>query len=299
MNIGYVIALQALYGTTLTASKILVSFAAPVLIIAIRMIISGGLLLTYQCYKKHAIFRLEKKAWGDILQFALFNIYLPYVLRYWSLQYLSVSKTALFFYLTPLVSYALSCLIGIQASSKNKWLGITISLIGFLPTLLIHSNSENIGGAIGFISLPEMAMFGAIIAQSYSWIVMQKIAKTHVNTTTVNGLSMLIGGLFALLTSLILNNSFTIAAPWEFLGWLAFVIIITNFIFYNAQAILLKHFSATIIALTGLCSPLIATLTSAMILSEPITWQFWFSSLTLGLGVYIFYKTEKTKETLT
>lgn len=292
MNIGYVIALQALYGTTLTASKILVSFAAPVLIIAIRMITSGSLLLTYQAYKKHTLLNLEKIVWFYILQFALFNIYLPYVLRYWSLQYLSVSKTALFFYLTPLVSYALSCLVGIQASCKRKWLGIAISFIGFLPTLLISSSTENIGGAIGFISLPEMAMFIAIIAQSYSWIVMQKIAKSHVNTTTVNGLSMLIGGLLALATSIILNNDFTIQAPWEFLGWLAFVIIVTNFIFYNAQAILLKHFSATIIALTGLCAPLIATLTSAMILNEPITWQFWFSSITLGLGVYIFYKTE-------
>jgi uncharacterized membrane protein len=43
-------------------------------------------------------------------------------------------------------------------------------------------------------------MFIAIIAQSYSWIIMQKIAKSHVNTTTVNGLSMLIGGLFGLIT---------------------------------------------------------------------------------------------------
>ena len=294
MNIGYVIALQALYGTTLTASKILVSFAAPVLIIAIRMITSGSLLLIYQSYKKHKILILEKITWFYVLQFALFNIYLPYVLRYWSLQYLSVSKTALFFYLTPLISYALSCLIGIQASCNRKWLGIAISFIGFLPTLLIHSSSENIGGSIGFISLPEIAMFIAIIAQSYSWIVMQKIAKSHVNTTTVNGLSMLIGSLFTLLTSIILNNSFAIQNQWEFLGWLTFVILVTNVIYYNAQAFLLKHFSATIIALTGLCAPLIATLTSAMILSEPITWQFWFSSITLGLGVYIFYKTEKS-----
>jgi len=292
MNLGYVIALQALYGTTLTASKILVSFAAPVLIIAIRMITSGSLLLTYQSYKKHPIFTFTKATWFYILQFALFNIYLPYVLRYWSLQYLNVSKTALFFYLTPLVSYALSCLVGIQASCNRKWLGIAISFAGFLPTLLIHSATENIGGSIGFISMPELAMFIAIIAQSYSWIIMQKIAKSHVNTTTVNGLSMLIGGLFALLTSIVLNNSFTIYTPWEFLGWLSFVIIVTNLIFYNAQAILLKHFSATIIALTGLCAPLVATITSAIILHEPITWQFWFSSITLGIGVYIFYQTE-------
>jgi drug/metabolite transporter (DMT)-like permease len=293
MNIGYVIALQALYGTTLTASKILVSFAAPILIIAIRMISSGSLLLGYQAIKKQNAFKIDRHIWPYIFQFSFFNIYLPYALRYWSLQYLNVSKTALFFYLTPLVSYAISCLIGIQEPCRRKWLGIAISFIGFLPTLLVHSAGENIGGSIGFLSLPEIAMLIAIIAQSYSWIVMQKIVKYPVNITTVNGFSMLIGGFFALITSFILNSSFTINAPYEFLGWLAFVIIVTNLIFYNAQAVLLKYFSATIIALTGLCAPLVATLTSAIILNEQISWEFWLSSIALGVGVYIFNKTEK------
>jgi len=292
MNIGYVIALQAIYGTTLTASKILVSFAAPILIIGIRMSIAGTLLLTYQIITKPKFFKIERFVWIDMLQFAIFNVYLPYVLRYWSLKYLSVSKVSLFFYLTPLISYVLSCLIGLQRPTLIKWVGIAISFIGFLPTMLDHNSAENIGYNLGFFSLAEIAMLIAIISQSYSWILMQKIAKSNINTTTVNGISMLLGGFLALLTSLILHDPLTINSPWEFSGWLAYVIIITNVIFYNAQAILLKKFSTTIIALTGLCAPLVATLTSAVILHEPITWQFIFSSITLAIGVYIFYQTE-------
>lgn len=293
MNIGYAIALQALYGTTLTASKILVSFAAPILIIGIRMMTAGCLLLGYQATEQSKILKISREAWPYVLQFAFFNIYLPYVLRYWSLQYLSVNKISLFLYLTPLVSYILSCLLGLQTSCYRKWLGIAISFAGFLPSMLDHSNVENVGYQLGFFSLAEIAMFIAIVAQSYSWIVMQKIAKTNLNVTTVNGLSMLIGGLLALGTSFILNEPFTINSPWAFSGWLAFVIIVTNIIFYNAQAVLLKHFSATIIALTGLCAPLVATLTSALVLHEPITWQFLLSSSLLAIGVYVFYKTEK------
>ena len=292
MYIGYAIALQAIYGTTLTASKILVSFAAPILIIGIRMTTAGSLLLAYQAITEHKILKLNKTLWPYVLQFAFFNIYLPYILRYWSLQYLNVSKTALFFNLTPLVSYAISCCMGIQKQCHRKWIGIAISFVGFLPTILDHPATEAYVGSFGFLSLPELAMFIAIVSQSYSWIVMQKMAKMHANTTTVNGVSMLLGGVLALLTSFLFKNDFTIAHPWEFLGWLSFVIIVTNFIFYNAQASLLKHFSATIIALTGLCAPLVATLTSALILSEPITWQFIFSSIMLALGVYIFYQTE-------
>lgn len=293
MNIGYAIALQAIYGTTLTASKILVTFAAPILIIGIRMTTAGCLLLAYQTMFQHKIFKINRETWPYILQFAFFNIYLPYVLRYWSLQYLSVNKISLFLYLTPLVSYILSCLLGIQKSCYRKWTGIIISFAGFAPSLFIHNMAENASYELGFVSLAEIAMLFAILAQSYSWIIMQKIAKNHLNVTTVNGVSMLIGGIFALITSIILNEPLTINNPWAFSGWLAFVIIVTNIIFYNAQAILLKRFSATIIALTGLCAPLVATLTSAIILREPITWEFLFSSTFLAFGVYIFYKTEK------
>lgn len=293
MNIGYAIALQAIYGTTLTASKVLVSFAAPILIIGIRMITAGSLLLAYQKFIKHQSFKISRNLWPYILQFAFFNIYLPYVLRYWSLQYLSVNKISLFLYLTPLVSYILSCILGLQRSCSRKWIGIAISFSGFLPTVLDHNSVENLGYQLGLFSLAEIAMFIAIVAQSYSWIVMQKIAKNNLNTTAVNGLSMLIGGVLALGTSLILNEPFTIHNPWVFSGWLAFVIVVTNIIFYNAQAMLLKRFSATIIALTGLCAPLVATLTSAIVLHEPVTWEFLFSSAMLALGVYIFYTTEK------
>lgn len=292
MNIGYAIALQAIYGTTLTASKILVSFAAPILIIGIRMVTAGAVLLSYQKFIKQCPVKINRNVWPYILQFALFNIYLPYVLRYWSLQYLSVNKISLFLYLTPLVSYILSCLIGLQESCYRKWIGIGISFAGFLPTMLTHHQAETIGYRLGFFSLAEIAMFIAIIAQSYSWIVMQKMAKNNLNVTSVNGLSMLIGGIFALFTSFILNEPLNIYNPLVFSGWLAFVIIVTNLLFYNAQAILLKKFSATIIALTGLCAPLVATLTSSIILHEPITWEFLFSSSMIALGVYIFYTTE-------
>lgn len=293
MTIGYAIALQALYGTTLTASKILVSFAAPILIIGIRMTSAGCLLLGYQTILQRKSLKISNQAWPYVLQFAFFNIYLPYVLRYWSLQYLSVNKISLFLYLTPLISYILSCILGIQQSSYRKWIGIIISFAGFLPSMFDHNDLENLGYQLGFFSMAEIAMFVAIIAQSYSWIVMQKVAKNNLDVTTVNGLSMLIGGLLALISSFILNESFVIQNPLVFSSWLTFVILVTNVIFYNAQAILLKRFSATIIALTGLCAPLVATLTSAIILQEPITWQFLFSSSLLAIGVYVFYKTEK------
>lgn len=293
MNIGYVIALHALYGTTLTVSKALVALAAPIMIIGIRMTTAGGLMLTLRSIAAGRMFRISRELLPYVLQIALFNIYLPYVLRYWSLQYISVSKSSLFFNLTPMVSYIISYFMGLQKQCWRKWLGIGISFTGFLPMILDNNATENIAGGLGFVSLPELAMFGAIISLSYSWIIVQKAVKEFpASPLTINGSSMLIGGILALITSFFFTTDTTIISPWQFVGLLAYVIIITNFIFYNAQAVLLKHFSTTIIALASLSAPLFATLTGSIFLGEAITWQFLLSTILLGIGIFIFYQTE-------
>lgn len=293
-KIGSVITLNALYGTTLTASKLLVSLAPPVFLIGIRMTTAGTLLLFSQIWIRRKFLAINKSLWPDILQVAIFNIYLPYTLRYWSLQYLTVSKTALFFNLTPLVTYVIAYLLGLEKQCPRKWLAIIISFAGFIPIILNNSPLEAAFCTTEIIPLPELAMFAAIVSLSYSWIVMQKIAKRSDETIMINGMSMLIAGFLALITSALVDNSIAISRPWEMLGWLAFVIVITNFICYNWQTILLKYFSTTVMALASLVAPLVATLTSAIFLGEPITWQFCFATLTLALGIWIFYRTENS-----
>jgi len=293
MNIGEVIAANALYGTTLTASKILVSFAPPVFLIGIRMTIAGSLLLAYQFLVKKKSLCLNTSHWVYLIQIALFNIYLPYVLRYWSLQYLSVSKSALFFNLTPLVSYVISYILGLQKQSLTKWAGITIGMLGFLPMILSkESVSVSNCSTNDILSLPELAMFGAIVSLSYSWIVVQKAARMISSPITINGLSMLIGGILALITSFYTEKVLIKASPYELIGWLSFVIIVTNFICYNWQIKLLRKFSATVMALAGLAAPLVATITSIIFLGENLTWQFCLATAMLGLGIWIFYQTE-------
>jgi drug/metabolite transporter (DMT)-like permease len=296
MNIGYVIAINALYGTTLTASKALVGLAAPIMIIGIRMTTAGSLMLILRSIAAGRLFKVSKELWPYILQIAIFNIYIPYVLRYWSLQYISVSKSSLFFNLTPLISYIIAYFMGLQKQSARKWLGITISFVGFLPMISDNPASESAGGYLfGFISKPELAMFSAIVSLSYSWIIMQKAVKQFpASPLTINGISMLIGGVLALITSYFFTTDTTISNPWQFVGLLSFVIIVTNFICYNAQAVLLKHFSTTIIALASLSAPLFATLTGALFLGEAITWRFLLSTAMLAVGIFIFYQAEYT-----
>ena len=294
MNIGYVIALQALYGTTLTASKIIVSLCSPCLLIGIRMSIAGIILLLYKGLIDRKNLLLPKNSWGLLVQLTVFNIYLPYILRYWAIQYISVSTSALFFNLTPLFCYLIAYSLGLQHQSLRRWIGMAISIAGLLPMIIC---SQSIPGDCQSISqiwlLPELAMLGAILSLSYGWIVMQKAVQQNINPIIANGTSMLLGGILAFGTSLIVGESTVISAPYTLISWLSFIIIVTNFICYNAQAILLKYFNATTVALASLTAPLFATITSVMLIGENLHWSFYLSASSLAIGIYIFYQSDK------
>lgn len=294
MHIGYVIALQALYGTTLTASKIIVSLCSPCLLIGIRMTIAGLVLLLYKSLINHKSLYLPRSIWLNLTQLAIFNIYLPYVLRYWAIQYLSVSSTALFFNLTPLFCYLIAYSLGMQKQSLKRWIGLIVSVTGLLPMIICNQGVVNGCKLVSQnLFLPELAMLGAVLSLSYGWIVMQRTVQQNASPIIANGISMLLGGFLSLGTSLAIGENTAITAPYTLFSWLSFIIIVTNFICYNAQAMLLKYFNATTVALASLAAPLFATITSVILLGETIHWSFYLSASMLALGIYIFYQADK------
>jgi drug/metabolite transporter (DMT)-like permease len=258
------------------------------------MSLAGLFLLLYKSLINHKSLQLPKQSWLNLAQLAVFNIYLPYVLRYWAIQYLSVSSTALFFNLTPLFCYLIAYSLGLQKQSLRRGIGLIISVTGLLPMIICNQTAT--GSCQSITSnwfLPELAMLGAVLSLSYGWIVMQKTVQQNASPVIANGVSMLLGGFLSLGTSLIVGENMTITDPYKLFGWLSFIIIVTNFICYNAQAILLKYFNATTVSLASLAAPLFATITSIILLGETIHWSFYISASLLALGIYIFYQADK------
>lgn len=283
--------MQLLYGCTFTISKILISFAPPMFVIGIRMTIAGGLLTILAYFFNKYRDRFDRRSWGYLAQVSFFGICLPYLLRYWSLQFLPVIKTAIIYNMAPFGTFIFSYFLLKERSSIRKWLGLSIGFAAILPVLIA---GRDLGAhAIGFLSWPEIAMLCAVMSFSYGWIVMKKLVlHSKASPFAINGISMFFGGICALLVSGAFEVNQTISSPSHFFMWLALIILITNVICYNMYAYLLTHYSATLLSLAGLMAPVSAAITSWYWFGEKLTQDTVLSAILVLIGFGVFYYEE-------
>ncbi len=286
--------LHILYGCTFTISKILVGFASPIFVIGIRMIIAGFLLSSYAYFFIKHREQLDKRSWWYIGQIAVFGVYFPYVLRYWALKFLPVTKTALLYSISPFASFFFSYLFFREKATWKKWLGLFFGLSGALPILFTQSSGEVGLQSFSILSWPEIAMLFSVCCFSYGWVVMKKLVLYNrtIPPARINGLNMLIGGCLAMLTSLSIESSHVISQPGSFFLWLGLIIVMTNFICFNLYAVLLRTYSATLLSLIGLLAPVSAALTSWWYFGEVLTVSALFSGLLVFAGCLLFYLEE-------
>lgn len=284
--------LQSLYGFTFTISKILVGYASPLFIIGIRMPIAGILLLSYYKFFKKGSFNFLQHHGFNIIIISIFNIFIPYVLRYWAMQYIPSIKAALLFNLAPFFSYGIASCLGHEKITFKKAAGLLIGFSGFLPVLISHTSAEK--DIIGFLSMPELAMITAVCSATFSWILIkQLLIKESISTVGLNGSLMLIGGFLSLIASFFVEQAWTINQSLHFFAWLGLIIFITNIIYYNWYTKLLKKYSATLMMLATLIAPFFAGISSAFLLHEEIQASSLISGIIIFIGFYIFYKQEK------
>lgn len=290
-----IILLHILYGCTFTISKILVKYANPIFVIGIRMIIAGALLSAVSLiFLRKKTLHLDRLSILYLLQIAVFGIYFPYVLRYWALKFLPVTKTALMYNLSPFAAFFFSYLFFRERATLKKWLGLIIGFAGILPILMgKQTATETALHSFGFFSWPELAMLASVSCFSYGWVVTKKLVlHNNISPPQINGINMLIGGVLALFTSFALEPSQHIQHPNQFFMWLALIILITNLICFNLYAALLRTYSATLLSLGGLLAPVSAAITSWLYFGEKLTWEAYLSGGCVIIGFIVFYSEE-------
>lgn len=290
-----IILLYALFASSFTMGKVLVTYAQPIFLTGIRMLLGGLILLSYQFIynRKHCKFNTSNIPL--FIQAMLSGIYLNYILRFWALNYLTSSKTNFFYNLAPFFSSFYSYLLFDERMSKKQWLGLAIGLIGIIPILLQGGDMESIAGSYWKISLPEAAVIVSVLCHSYSWIVVRKLVRTHeYHPMMINGITMTSGGLFALLTSYMLEQQGPINDPTTFFGWLVLVVLVSNIVCYSLYGHLLKTYTATFLSFAGFLSPLFSAFYGWAFLHEQITWHFYMSGIIVFIGLYLFYQDEIT-----
>lgn len=291
-----VLSLCTLYGSVFVFGKLTLAYAQPLFITAARMMLAGIVLLGFQFWFNRSHFHFKRQHIRPILIIALTNVYLCNALEFWALQFMEAGKACFIYSFAPIATALLSYVCFNERITPKKWIGLLIGVLGFIPILIAHTSAEeNAVNSILFFSYAELAILGAATASAVGWLIMQHTVKTlGYSSMMANGSSMLLGGIFALLHSLLVENwaPLPVSDVWPFLQWFVILTITSNFIAYNLNAFLLKMHTATYLSLASLSQPFFAALIAWLFLGELQSIYFWLSFLIVSLGLYIYYKEE-------
>ncbi len=302
--------------STFTLAKAAVFYMKPIYFIAFRMMIAGGLLLGYIGWYKKGQIRIKRADFWLFAQLIAFHIYGAYLLEFWALQYVSSSKAALFYNLSPFITALLCAILFGQQLSRLKWVAMVMGFVGMLP--IVHPISLITDRLYPVMAGADLALLLGVACASYGWLLVKELAviKSY-NFVTVNGIGMLGGGIAALLTAAIVEGTEIfiwngphpdLAGSWLYahgfgqattvimaIGTMAGLIILANLIGYNLYAFLLARYSLTFLSFAGFIAPFLVGILGSLFLGERLSGAFLISFVITMFSLYLFYAAELQK----
>ncbi len=269
----------------------------PLFLTASRMLLAGVLLLAFMAIKDRFAFKLTLKQILFICLLAVFSVYLTNALEFWSLQHLTAAKTCFIYSLSPFFSALFSYLHFGEKLNRRKWLGMLIGFTGFIPVLAMQKGAGEMITSLSFLSWPELAMMGAALSTVYGWVILRLVVKdTTVSPMMANGASMLIGGLFALGHSYLVESWNPLPVSADTFGAFAkgtlIMTLISNIICYNLYGLMLRRYTATFLSFMGLLSPIFASISSWLFLGEQPSPIIFLSTGIVSIGLWLIYSAE-------
>lgn len=286
----------ALLASAITANKLILAFLPPMLFVGIRMVCAGILLFIFNYHRSHRL-RLSylKQDLGKIVLLSAITTFIPSLLKAYALKYLLSSIAAFLGSFDPFFTAFYAYFMFQERLTFKKLLGLLLGFSGIMFLLISNCSLAIFFGGISCASYPELAALGAAAISRLGWMNVQGMLKRERYTPAeINSLLMIFGGVLALIGSW-LNESYleiNLSQPITLTLLLAYTVIIGNVIAYTLYAYLLKHYSATLVALTGFSVPLFVTLYGYLFLGEPVT-IYYFGALAITFcGLLLFYQQE-------
>lgn len=289
-----ILLLNALFSITFPLGKLGLTYARPIFFVSVRMLISGLVLLVYLCLFRRRDLRIKKEHLGLFIQLTLFQVYLCYIPDFWALQYVSTSKWAFFYAVSPFFVAIFSYKYFAEHFSSKKLLGFLLSMTSLFGSLLTTLPSEEPLNALFFLSWPELAMLFSSLSFAYGLIIMRLLITTGgYSVFLVNCVSSIGGGIAMLGTSPFFESWVPSPVTSFFPFFIILILIIILYLIYDLlYTFFLKKYSATLLSIITLVDPLVASLYGWFFLGEIVSTALIISSCIAIIGIYLFYQEE-------
>lgn len=283
-----IIILNALLGLSFTIGKMMLAHAAPCFTVALRMLMGGTMLTSYHAFHHRSLRLPSRRDWILCLRYALLGIFIFPILRAWGLQQVPSSKAALFFALFPLSTALAAFFMRGERLDIMQILGLIIGCIAMIP-LFTSTSMQEICWSQSW-NLPEIMLICSVIALSAGIVTLQHLVKDRgCPPFLTTGLSMLLGGSFALCAAYLTEPTWIHGELLIFAALVAIQTITSNIICSTLQAMLLQRYSATVMSLASFITPVSSILYGILLLQESCTWHVIASLSLLGISLAVYH----------
>lgn len=281
----------------IVSNKYILASVSAEFFVALRMLISGTMLMLYNWYQvEQPNYHRVKKDWMRLFAIAACTTLVPALLKAWSLKHMLAGKQSLLGSIDPFITALMVYVLFHEKLSFYKIGGMIIGFVGVIIVVFSKSMPEVGYEFVWQISYPEIAILSAVIISRYGWILVQQLLKNKEYTPTqINGIVQIIAGALALgfATYNGCLEIYNITSYFSFYAAFLFTVIGGNIIGYTLYAHALKNYSATLVSLAGFSIPLLVGLFAYIFLGELITQQLILGGLVIFIGLSIFYFNEK------
>lgn len=230
---------------------------------------------------------------GEVIAIAFFTMFLPNVLRFWALNYITTIKVALFYALSPFLTYTIAYAMGVERMTHKKSAGIIIGSLGFIPLFLQSTALENSLGQFGFLSIPELAMLLAVASDAFGLVITSRFVKRgHYAPVLLNTYTMALGGLLSIAAAFTYEVLPASQHALEISGLLIIITLISNVFSYSMYTVFLSYYSASFLSLCDFMRAFFSSLYGWLLLSEELSWHMLLSGAIVFIGLVIFYGEE-------
>jgi drug/metabolite transporter (DMT)-like permease len=282
-----IVALQILFACALPLNKLLLMHTSFLTLTTARLL-SAGLILGFLALvrggtKEIPFVRSHTLLFGNKI---VFGSFLKYILKYWGLQYLSLTHMAFLLHTTPLWTAFLDFLVNNTRLKVHQCLGIAIGFCGSLP--LLFQSTESFSNLSFGINIPAVAVIAAVACHSYGILCTKTLVVTHrYDALFVAAVGSLGAGIMSLCLCVV-SEPFEISDAQTFFPLFVLLILISNVIGKSWHTKLLSRYSPTFLALADYLYPLIIAFGSYVYAGELFTSSQLFACATIGMGLALF-----------
>ena len=265
---------SAIWGGMYVISRVVLEVIPPLTLVAIRMAISFMVILLWLRWRGQD-WRLPREVWGRVIAMGLVGNAFSITAQFQGTALAGAALGSLITTASPLVTVALSSLLGHEKVTWRAWAGLGLGLLG---VLLLSSGGTN-ASLSGILWL---------IAAAVSWgtlgLIGGRVVDKH-DAVTVTAWASLVGGVATafLIPWELSSKPIGLVTPGVIAGVL-YIGVISTAVAFAAWVYGVSRAGSVLSGIAFFAQPVVGSLLGAVLLGEQLGWAFALAAVLLFVG---------------